>query len=229
MNRLATEGIILRRLNYGEADRIITFLTSDFGKIRAMARGVRKQKSKMAGGIELFSVSELHLIKGKGDIDTLVSTRLKVNFGNIVKDLERTEAAYTALKIIERIIEDASGSDYFEVLEATLSSLDNPKTPVVLSEMSFAMRVLGEQGHVPDFRVDPNGKRLAAGARYQFDFEKMSFVELADGEFDQNHLKVLRLLTQNPPQVLMLVKGIKTYCEELAPMVRTIRQQYLGV
>ncbi|MCA9348456.1 DNA repair protein RecO, partial [Candidatus Saccharibacteria bacterium] len=63
---LTTRAIILRRINYGEADRILTMLTSDFGKIRLIAKGVRKQKSRMAGGLELFGVSEINFIKGRG-------------------------------------------------------------------------------------------------------------------------------------------------------------------
>ena len=59
MNRISTRSIILTRINYAEADRIITFLTPSNGKVRAIAKGVRKAKSKLAGGIELFSISDI--------------------------------------------------------------------------------------------------------------------------------------------------------------------------
>jgi len=51
MKRINTHGIVLARTDFGEADRILTFLTPDNGKVKAIAKGVRKQKSKMAGGI----------------------------------------------------------------------------------------------------------------------------------------------------------------------------------
>src|SRR5690606_35922194 len=108
--------IILRRTDYGEADRIMTFLTREYGKIRAIAKGVRKAKSKMAGGLELFSISELHFIKSKGDIDTITSTRLHTHYGHIVKDIERTELAYTMLKIIDKTTEDQTGQEYFDIV-----------------------------------------------------------------------------------------------------------------
>ena len=60
-----TEGIILKRMNYGEADRILTIYTLHHGKIRAMAKGVRKLQSRKAGSLELFNHSVLFLIKGK--------------------------------------------------------------------------------------------------------------------------------------------------------------------
>ena len=79
MNRYQTEGIILKRVDFKEADRIITFITPDKGKIGAIAKGVRKPKSKLAGGIELLTISDLGLIRGKGDLDQLISTRIKTH------------------------------------------------------------------------------------------------------------------------------------------------------
>ncbi|MEK7561678.1 MAG: DNA repair protein RecO, partial [Patescibacteria group bacterium] len=81
MNRYITKGIVLSRTDYGEADRILSFLTIDHGKVRAIAKGVRKSKSKLAGGIELFSVSDLTLIIGRGELNTLISTRLVRHYG----------------------------------------------------------------------------------------------------------------------------------------------------
>ena len=57
MKQLVTEVIILARTDYGEADRILTVLSPEYGKLRLLAKGVRRVKSKLAGGIELFSVS----------------------------------------------------------------------------------------------------------------------------------------------------------------------------
>jgi DNA repair protein RecO (recombination protein O) len=125
MKQLRTKAIVLKRIDYGEADRIMTLLTSDYGKIRVMARGARKQKSKLAGGIELFSVSDMHFIKGRGEIDTLVSTRLDVHYGAIVRDLSRTELAYTVLKSVHKTVEDNAGSDYFDLVQESFVVLNN--------------------------------------------------------------------------------------------------------
>jgi DNA repair protein RecO (recombination protein O) len=73
MQQLQTRGIILSRTDFGEADRILTVLTPQQGKLRLMAKGVRKIKSKLAGGIELFSVSDITYIRGKGELGTLIS------------------------------------------------------------------------------------------------------------------------------------------------------------
>jgi recombinational DNA repair protein (RecF pathway) len=56
----------------------------DSGKLSLMAKGVRKVKSKLAGGIELFSTSEITYIPGRGSVGTLVSSRLMRHYGGIV-------------------------------------------------------------------------------------------------------------------------------------------------
>lgn len=226
MKRLTTKGIILRRIEYGEADRIITLLTNDFGKIRVMAKGVRKQKSKMAGGIELFSVSEIHFIKGKGDIDTLVSTRLMRHYGEIVRDLELTEAAYHFIKVIDLSVEDRVGSEYFPLLDESLAALNDISIPQLVTELSFMMRMLQMLGHVPQFGTDAAGNKLANAEQFEFDFESVAFVPKSDGPFSKNHIKMLKVLAYNPPQAVKAVVDVAKYSQDLAPLVRGLFRQY---
>lgn len=227
MKTLAAHGIILRRTDYGEADRIITFLTRDHGRIRVMAKGVRKSKSKLAGGIELFSVSEIHFIKGRSEIGTLVSTRLVRHYGRIVKDLERTQLAYAMLKSIDRTVEDTAGAEYFDVLHESLAALDSDGISPLLAELSFTMRILQLLGHVPDFSSDSQGNKLDPEAAYEFDFEKTAFVVRPDGPFHKNHIKLLKLLAYNRPQVLAGVQGGGAYAQAVAPLVRALASQSL--
>src|SRR5690606_18096132 len=210
---------------YGEADRIITFLTADYGKLRVMAKGVRKSKSKLAGGIELFSVSELQFIKGNGDIGTLVSARLISHYGNIVKDLERTNVAYLMLKISDKVLEDTAGEEYFTALQESLAALHNPQIPTGLVEMSFTMRLLQLLGHVPDFSKDAKGNALDPEGRFVFDYEAGLFVPDQNGGFDKNHIKLLKLLAYNNPAALAQVQGGGRLSEELMPLVRSLRGQ----
>lgn len=120
MQTIATTGIVLSRTNYQEADRIMTFLTSNQGKVRVIAKGVRKAKSKMAGGIELFSVSGITYVSGVSELHTLVSARLKKHYGNIVADINKTLLAYEFMKRINKVTEDAAGAEYFELLNKAL-------------------------------------------------------------------------------------------------------------
>src|SRR4051812_44153733 len=101
-----TTGIVLTRIEYGEADRIVTVLTPNDGKLRLMAKGVRRVKSKLAGGVELFSVSSLTYIPGRGDIGTLISSRLETHFGHIVQNIDRTMLGYDLIKLLHKATED---------------------------------------------------------------------------------------------------------------------------
>jgi DNA repair protein RecO len=68
--QIVTKGIVLSRRDYQEADRILSVLTPDNGKVSLIAKGVRKPKSKLAGGIELFSVSQLTYLPSHNDLKT---------------------------------------------------------------------------------------------------------------------------------------------------------------
>ncbi len=139
--QFTTQGIVLSRTDYGEADRILSFLTIDHGKVRAIAKGVRKSKSKLAGGIELFSVSDLTLIIGRGEINTLISSRLVRHYGNIVKDIERTGLAYELLKTINKATEDEPEAAYFKLLDQSLAGLDDLGLNIDLTKLWFNMQL----------------------------------------------------------------------------------------
>lgn len=214
--------IILRRIDYGEADRIITFLTKSAGKVRGMLKGVRRQKSKMAGGIELFSISEIHYIKGRGDIDTVTSTRLIIHYGNIVKDIDRTEAAYQMLKRINEIVEDSHGQEYFVILSEALAGLDDMRINTDIICLNFDMRIMQAYGNLPDFSRDKQGQLLDQDDKFEFDYESVSFYPHTNGKFDKNHIKFLKLLAYNPPQSIMLIDRVTRYIIEVEGIIRAI-------
>ena len=227
MNQFTTTGITLARTDYGEADRIVTFLTPEQGKVRAMAKGVRKPKSKLAGGIELFSISDLTLIKGRGDLNTLASSRLKIHFADIVTDITRTMLGYDILKIINRVLEDEGGEEFYELLKDSLESLNHLKTPTELVEASFLMRLMSLMGHEPNLTADVKGKPLVPEEHYQFSYDDMGFFPFETGLFTQNHIKLLRLLGHNHAGMLLKVKDISKFLEQLLPLIRNMSRQFV--
>jgi len=227
MNQLSSKAVILTRTDYGEADRIITFLTPEHGKVRAIAKGVRKQKSKLAGGIELFSISDITYIKGKSELHTLVSTRLDVHFGNIVKDIDRTMLGYDMLKILARVLEDEGGPEFYELLVGSLKVLDNLEAPKDLAEASYLLQLMRLLGHLPNFTHDIKGKEMAPDASFQFSLDDMGFFEIPSGPYNQNHIKLLRLLSHNTPDKLLSVAKLKDYLADVIPIVRSMARQYV--
>ncbi len=229
MKQLHTKGIVLTRTEYGEADRIITFLTPDHGKARVIAKGVRRQKSKLAGGIELFSESDITYVVGRGDLHTLVSTRLITHFGDIAKDLDRTMAGYEMLKIITRVLEDEGGEEYYRLLYESLQVLNNTSAPKTLAGTSFLLHLMRLLGHLPNFSVDAHGAALPPEDQYQFSFDDMAFFVSPAGVFNKNHIKLLRLLSHNPAHALLHVTGLNTYLEDINGLVTQMSRQYMVV
>lgn len=230
MNSLQTRGIVLSRTDYGEADRIITVLTPDQGKLRLMARGVRKPKSKLAGGIELFSVSDVTFIRGRGEIGTLISSRLNHHYGRIVEDIERVQLGYDLIKLLNKATEDEPEPEYFETLQHALEALDDPSVDPVLIRAWFSSQLLKLGGHAPNLQTAADGSKLDAEGKYGFDAEAMAFEPRPRGAFTAAHIKTLRLLfSGHPPRDIAKVEGLDGLLDDIAPLVRTMLTSYIRV
>src|SRR4030042_4526114 len=97
-----TDAVILRRRNWGEADRILTLFTPLRGKIRVRAVGVRKPASRKAGHLELFHRATLFLAKGR-DFDIVTQAETLEAYPRLREDLARSEAASHAAQILDRL------------------------------------------------------------------------------------------------------------------------------
>lgn len=226
MNQIVTTGIVLSRTDFQEADRIVTLLTPDQGKIRVIARGVRKATSKLAGGIELFSVNNVTVLRGRGEIRTLVSARLKANYGNIIKKIDRTMLGYELLKRLNRVTEDAAGPEYFDLLQLTLEGLNDVQMSNDLIEFWFGMQLLKITGHAPNLKTDTLGQALDMKTSYQFDVDEMAFAESAQAMYASNHIKLMRLaiVTESPSQLAKIKDADKFLPSVLALSKATLNR-----
>lgn len=234
MNRQqTTQGIVLRRTVFGEADRIIIFLTPDHGKVRVMAKGVRKSKAKLAGSVELFGVSDISFIPGRGELNTLTSARLRQNFGHIIKDTARTQAGFEVITLINKATEDNPGPEYFDLLDGTLAGLDDQSVPPELTLLWFCLQLLKLAGHAPDLRQDTSGAPLSPDITYDFDTEAMRFAKPAvgrDGQYNANHIKFLRLaLAAAHPAPLVKINGAAELVQQLQQLLTNMLRQYVKV
>lgn len=231
MKQIITTAIILSRTDYGEADRILTLLTADHGKLRLMAKGVRRIKSKLAGGIELFSVSDISYMKGRGDIGTLVSTRLVKYYDTIVRDISRTMLGYELIKILNREIEDEPEPEYFELMEQAFAALDDPAINLDVVRVWFSAQLLRLSGHTPNLTHEANGTRLEAGKTYEFSYDDSSFISRpadTDAPFGPDDIKFLRILfSGTSPAVIAKVSGSETLIEKTRPLVQFMAGQYI--
>lgn len=231
MRQLVSTAIVLGRTDYGEADRILTVLTPDYGKVSLLAKGVRRVKSKLAGGIELFSVSDITFIKGRGDMGTLTSSRLAKHYSGIVGNLERTMLAYELLRELHKITEAEAEAAYFELLRQTFEALDDSSAALPVVRLWFSAQLLRLGGFAPNLQTDDQGVPLDATKQYNFNAEHMAFAPAPEerGRFGARHIKFLRLLfSEYPAAVLGKVQDGAAITAELTPLVRAMHATYLA-
>ena len=209
MNSIRTKAIVLRRTNYGEADRILQLLTPSHGKVTAMAKGVRREKSKLAGGIELFAVSDVTLVSGKGDFWTLTGAKMDTFFAHIMTDYERMQFGYEVIKQTSKAAEQVSDEAFFVLLETALTSLNNSSISLDITSSWFWLQLAILQGQGLNLATDINGMKLLEDKNYMFDFDSLAFAFSEHGEFTTDHIKLLRLLSASTPLVVSKVQEVK--------------------
>jgi len=224
-----TRGIVLSRINYGEADRILTILTPDQGKLRLIAKGVRKVKSKLAGGVELFSVSELSYINGRGEIGTLVSSRLVDHYGNIVKSIDRVRLGYDFIKILNKTTEDQPEPMYFELLHQAYIALDDLNIDPEIICYWYKAQLLKFAGHIPNLISDISGEKLKKDTRYNFNVDAMSFSKDPTGDCETDQIQSMRLVfSSNLPGVLNRVQQLSPVLSEMSNLMNSMFEAMLG-
>lgn len=221
--QIITDCIILSRVDFREADRILTVLTPDRGKVRLIAKGVRRAQSKLAGGIELFSISQVVYLPSRGEIHTLISSRLQQHYARIVQDIDRTMLTYDILRRTHKITEDAAGSEYFQLLKGCFEGLDDHSVDNNLVELWFGMQLLQMSGQVPNLYTDNAGQKLKIDQTYSFDADVMSFTPSDRGSFTANHIRLLRVgVSSGSPLHLRKIRDAAIYSTEAAQLTQDL-------
>ncbi len=190
---LKTLGVVLRRTNYGEADRILNIITP-VGKVAAIAKGVRKARSKLAGGVEMFCLSELQIHQGRSELGVVTSARMLRHYKGILQSYERMELAAEILKRVSAIAEQIESAEWFEMTRQCLEAIDE-EVNLRLVEGWFWLHFLRAKGEEINLYRDNNGEKLAADRRYDWDGMEGVFAENTNGECGADEIKVLRLMT----------------------------------
>lgn len=154
------EGIVLKRLNVGEADRILTVFTKQFGKIRVIAKGVRRITSRRAGHIEVFSrvVLTLHAYK---NLD-IVSEAQAITRGMLLEGQgPRMGYAYCMCELVDQLLADhQEHEDVFMLLRDGIEKLQTADDPAVWEDTvsNFVHHLLWKLGFLSFSRRLQNGE-----------------------------------------------------------------------
>ncbi len=151
MNSFSTEGIVLKRRDWGEADRIVTFFTKKRGKITAVAKGVRKVNSRRAPNIELLNHTNIFLHATRG-LPILTEAAEIASFPSLKADLEKLSLTYLILELVDQFLEEGQeNSEIFDLLTNTLTAIDQAGSigKVRILQSSFQIKFLTAVGYLP--------------------------------------------------------------------------------
>jgi DNA repair protein RecO (recombination protein O) len=214
-----TKAIVLSRINYAETDRILRLLTKDYGKLSVLAKGSRKERSKLAGGIELFNINEIGFVNGRGEISTLVSSRLIDHYDKFIADLERVEFAYKCLKKIDKITESTTSERYYYLVEELLKDLNENGISLPIISCWWYVNLSNITGHAINTDIVIGGGAFEENAHYYFDIDRGSFSKEQTGIYGPNHIKFLKIALANKPNILNKIKNATNIANDLCPLL----------
>jgi DNA repair protein RecO (recombination protein O) len=195
------DAIVLRRLDYGEADRILTLLSREHGKFSAIAKGVRKGKARNGSALDLFCHSRMMLAKGR-NLDVVAQVERCGDVRHIAGDVRRTAYASLVVEVVDKVLEDRHPvDDIFDLVVATLARLDNQARSSRADAAWFLMRVLDLLGYQPQLFSCPRCNRPLPEAAGWFSPLLGGMLCFECGGLDQsgspvslNGLKILRVM-----------------------------------
>jgi DNA repair protein RecO (recombination protein O) len=144
------QGVVLRWAKLGEADKIVTVMTHGAGKIRGVAKGIRKTTSRFGARLEPFTHVSLMCYRGRGSLDTITQAEIIASHRHIRDDLALFAAGETMLEAVDRVSEEHERNMRVALLLLSgVRALDAvPPDPAAVAE-SFMLKLLSLSGFHP--------------------------------------------------------------------------------
>lgn len=191
-----TEGLILKRKNFGEADRVLTVLTDRYGKISVIAKGVRRITSRRAGNVELLNIVRLHLFKARNY--TLTEAESVETFKNLKSNLVLSSAAFHVIELVDRLTkEDQLNVSVYNLTISVLILMENSPRQIFLR--AYEVKLLSSLGF---WSIDAIPNLSTRTRKILEDLQFLSWQEI-------NNLNVTK------EEVLALEGILRYYCEKI--------------
>ncbi|MHA6512030.1 DNA repair protein RecO [Tessaracoccus sp. Z1128] len=142
------QAVVLRTHQLGEADRIITLLTRSHGKVRAVAKGVRKTSSKFGGRLEPFQHIDIQFAEGRGSLEVVTQAEA-LHVSRLAGDYSRFTAAEVLVEAADRLVaeEHSPALQQYRLLLGALLALEAGELPAPLVVDSYLLRALAVAGY----------------------------------------------------------------------------------
>lgn len=207
-----TKAIVLRRTDFGEADRLLTVFTPERGKLKLVAKGARKPTSRKSGHVELFSLGQFLVAVGR-DLDIVTQAETLEPFLLLREDLLRTTYAYYVAELADSFTaERDENRPLFDLLQDAFGWLGEA-TDLALVARYYELHLLGLVGYQPQlFLCGGCKKQLEPEVNYFSTAEggvfcrKCGYDRLGTAELSVNVLKVLRFLQTHEWETCRLLR-----------------------
>ena len=147
MSLYRDEGVVLRTMRLGEADRIVTLMTKGHGKVRAVAKGVRRTTSKFGGRLEPLSHVAMLCWQGR-ELDIVNQAEVTDSFRTVREDLSRVAKAFTVLEVVDQIAQERHANPrLYDMLVGALRALE--QHDALLLVPAFCLKALALEGSAP--------------------------------------------------------------------------------
>jgi DNA repair protein RecO (recombination protein O) len=141
------EGVVLRTIRLGEADRIVTLMTKEHGKVRAVAKGVRRTTSKFGARLEPLSHVALLCWQGR-ELDIVNQAEVIDAFRTVREDLDRMAKAFTLLEVVDQLSQEHHASPrLYDMLVGALRTLADVDAALLVP--GFLLKALAFDGSAP--------------------------------------------------------------------------------
>jgi DNA repair protein RecO (recombination protein O) len=151
MSLFRDHGVVLRTHKLGEADRIVVLLTETHGKVRAVAKGVRRTKSKFGSRLDPLSHVDLVLWQGRRDLDGVNQVEVTDSFRVVREDLRRMTCGLSLLEVADQISQERHADPpLYQMLVGALRALNDPARDPMLLAPAFFLKALVLDGAGPE-------------------------------------------------------------------------------
>ncbi len=225
-----TQGFVLKKTDLREADQVFDIYTKDFGKLEILGKAIRKIKSKLRSGANLFYLSEVEFIQGK-TYKTLTDAITIEKFKNIRNDLEKLKAAFQIAEVADSLIKgQEQDQEVWDLLNETLNKLNNSSFAISLIYYYFLWNLLSILGYQIDLYNCVICRKNLIPLKLYFSSEESGIIcamcfDKTNERIDISSevIKILRLLLKKDWNILLRLKIQDSHKEEL----ETISEYYL--
>ncbi len=166
---IKTKGIIIKRINLGEADKIITIITQNRGKIRVVAKGVRKPRARLSGFLEMFHYNEYLLAEGR-NLDIVTGANTLDTLHGISRGLKPIALAYYVAEIVDKLIEETQDpGNIFDLIYSTFKEISKGNIKLNVIKSFFEINILNILGFKPElYKCVECGQSIVSNGHFSF-------------------------------------------------------------